>query len=244
MNCNDCQEPMDCCRDCDQPPEPVLPRCDIALIDGTYTNATITVEKGCITSVEKGKAPLYTPDLCCEPITVTRSAGSSDFDEPCDCPPGEKGDNATIAIGKIQTIGEGEPARVENSGTKTNAILDFYLPKGDQGSSGMSANGVTSDKGGLSIENGLITALPVAWPPVGLIEASSETPGVILTASNPDPTTGMVTLKVDVKGLVDQLTDKFTKELDDLQRAMETRINTLESKVSKLEGRSSSLTGL
>lgn len=41
-----------------------------------------------------------------------------------------KGKSATIKIGTVQN---GQNASVENSGTNTDAVLDFVLPKGDKG---------------------------------------------------------------------------------------------------------------
>lgn len=43
---------------------------------------------------------------------------------------GDKGDAATITIGDVQ---EGATAEVTNSGSRTDAILNFTLPKGDDG---------------------------------------------------------------------------------------------------------------
>ena len=53
---------------------------------------------------------------------------------------GEKGDKgdptATIEIGKVETIESTEEAQIKNAGTKTNLILDFYIPKGPKGEKG------------------------------------------------------------------------------------------------------------
>ena len=47
---------------------------------------------------------------------------------------GEKGDpTATIDIGNVKTIAPNEKAKIVNVGTKTNVILDVYLPKGEKG---------------------------------------------------------------------------------------------------------------
>ena len=46
---------------------------------------------------------------------------------------GASGENATIEIGKVTTGGPGTGAAVENTGTPTNATLDFTVPKGDTG---------------------------------------------------------------------------------------------------------------
>ena len=50
--------------------------------------------------------------------------------------PGEKGDpgeNATIAIGTVATGDPGTNVSVSNTGTPTNAVLNFTIPKGDPG---------------------------------------------------------------------------------------------------------------
>lgn len=46
---------------------------------------------------------------------------------------GETGDSATITIGTITTIEAGMEASVINTGTKTEAILNFKIPKGADG---------------------------------------------------------------------------------------------------------------
>ena len=46
---------------------------------------------------------------------------------------GEKGDGGTVTIQNVTTISPTEEARVENVGTKKDAILNFYLPKGEKG---------------------------------------------------------------------------------------------------------------
>lgn len=43
---------------------------------------------------------------------------------------GEKGSAATISIGSVSTVECGEEAAVENSGTETNAVLNFLIPRG------------------------------------------------------------------------------------------------------------------
>lgn len=48
-------------------------------------------------------------------------------------PKGEPGEAATVAVG---TVTGGATAQVTNSGTNTDAVLDFVLPKGDKGDTG------------------------------------------------------------------------------------------------------------
>ena len=52
-------------------------------------------------------------------------------------PQGDPGESATVAVG---TVTEGTTAQVNNSGTNTDAVLDFVLPQGPQGPKG---DGVT-----------------------------------------------------------------------------------------------------
>lgn len=39
----------------------------------------------------------------------------------------------TIAVGKVTTVDAGKDADVKNVGTSTKAVLDFYIPRGEQG---------------------------------------------------------------------------------------------------------------
>ena len=50
-------------------------------------------------------------------------------------PAGADGVSASISIGTVSTLPAGSPATVVNSGTETNAVLDFGIPQGIQGSS-------------------------------------------------------------------------------------------------------------
>jgi hypothetical protein len=49
---------------------------------------------------------------------------------------GEAGLNATIAVGSTVTGAAGTEASVENSGTASNAVLNFVVPRGDKGDTG------------------------------------------------------------------------------------------------------------
>lgn len=46
---------------------------------------------------------------------------------------GPAGSSATIAVGTVTTGNAGTNAVVTNSGTSTNAVLDFTIPRGDNG---------------------------------------------------------------------------------------------------------------
>lgn len=62
-------------------------------------------------------------------------------------PAGADGTAATVTIGTTTTLPEGSSATVTNSGTSSAAVLNFGIPKGDTGTSGV---GITtlSDSGG------------------------------------------------------------------------------------------------
>lgn len=49
---------------------------------------------------------------------------------------GQVGPGATIIIDTVTTIDPTEPARVVNAGSETNAVLQFYIPHGAQGTPG------------------------------------------------------------------------------------------------------------
>lgn len=49
---------------------------------------------------------------------------------------GEPGDNATINVGSVTTLEPGQEATVQNTGTETNAVLAFGIPKGETGATG------------------------------------------------------------------------------------------------------------
>lgn len=57
---------------------------------------------------------------------------------------GEKGDSGLSATVRIGNVTSGETASVTNSGSSTNAIFNFVLPKGDKGDKGDKGNPGTS----------------------------------------------------------------------------------------------------
>lgn len=62
--------------------------------------------------------------------------------------PGEDGVAATIQIGTVSTLEPGEQATVENVGTENAAILNFGIPKGEQGEPGTGGGGQGVPAGG------------------------------------------------------------------------------------------------
>lgn len=62
--------------------------------------------------------------------------------------PGEDGVAATIQVGKVTTLEPGQQATVENVGTENAAILNFGIPKGEQGEPGTGGGGQGVPAGG------------------------------------------------------------------------------------------------
>lgn len=63
-------------------------------------------------------------------------------------PQGERGTNATVYIGTTSTLNPGTQATVYNSGTDSNAVLNFGIPRGEKGETGATgATGATGPAG-------------------------------------------------------------------------------------------------
>ena len=66
------------------------------------------------------------------------------------------GPGSTVNVGSTTTIAGGSPAVVANSGTVTDAIFDFQIPKGEKGEDGAAVN--QGDKGEPFVYNDFTTA--------------------------------------------------------------------------------------
>ena len=63
-------------------------------------------------------------------------------------PQGERGTNATVYVGTTSTLAPGSQATVYNSGTDSNAVLNFGIPQGAKGDTGATgATGATGPAG-------------------------------------------------------------------------------------------------
>lgn len=232
MTCN--QLPTDCTpTPCSDIPEtPCQCQCgNIALPDGRYENATIVVEKGCITVVEKGSYPLYTPDVCCS--GAGSGGGSGAQGEQGE--KGEPGENATISIGTVNTLSPGSKATVRNVGSETHAIFDFGIPEGKQGESGANPNGVTKDAGGIFIQQGSIVGLPATWPPVLYLLTQSATDGVVMEATAPDEKTGMVTLSIDLNKFNTVLREYIDTQIANASSNLQTQITAINTALQSMQ---------
>lgn len=56
---------------------------------------------------------------------------------------GPQGDAATIAVGTVTSVPNGQPASVSNSGSPNAAVLDFEIPEGEKGEPGSNGTGWT-----------------------------------------------------------------------------------------------------
>lgn len=68
-------------------------------------------------------------------------------------PPGEKGDKGDAATIVIGTVESSDVARVTNSGSGTDAILNFGLPKGDRGNAATIQVGTVTSGSSASVSN-------------------------------------------------------------------------------------------
>lgn len=233
MTCNTLETNCAPCQDCTQEPvEPCQCKCgNITLPDGRYEHATIVVEKGCITVVEAGEIPLYTPDVCCAGTGAGGGSGTQG-------PPGDKGEpgeNATVSIGTVSTLAPGSKATVVNTGTLTNAVLDFGIPAGQQGASGANPNGVTKDAGGIGIQQGAIVSLPATWPPALYILAEAVTAGVSLEATAPDSNTGIVNLSLNMAEYDTVLREYINTQIGNASTNLQTQITALNTALQSLQ---------
>lgn len=233
MSCN-CPEPMDCCAQCPEPPAPVLPRCNIALPDGVFINATVTVEGGCITSVATGRPPQYSPSTCCD-------GGGGGGGEPGAPgprgPAGRDGSNASISIGQVNTVAAGQPARVVNTGTATNAVLNFYIPAGQEGQSGANAHGVSDSSAGIVFQDGALTSLPAAWPPALAFTATAMPSEVGISVSQPAASNGVVNIELELTTFRNAINNWVEIKIAEATDPLEARIIELETKLAALTTR-------
>lgn len=64
---------------------------------------------------------------------------------------GERGESAlTFRIGSVT---QGDVPNVTNSGTQTDVVLDFVIPKGEKGDTGDTGSGTTINVGGFAVDN-------------------------------------------------------------------------------------------
>lgn len=91
-------------------------------------------------------------------------------------PQGEKGadgKSATITIGTVTTVSPDTPASVTNTGTETNAVFDFEIPKGADGSTSLPIASETT-LGGVKGISKTTEEIPVAIDETGKMYVPSQ----------------------------------------------------------------------
>jgi len=238
MPCTDQSRDCQPCQDCPPTPDPILPRCnDLILPSGTFVNATVVVDNGCIIQLLNGQPMLYQPDSCCAPVGTPGEGGNG-----LPGPQGPGGAAATITVAGVESLAPGEQAFVQNLGTSSAASLLFGIPRGEDGTDGESDTGVTDDRAGIEIEKGVIKTLPVTWPPVLRVDINPvDVAGVELQQSK-DPN-GVVTmtltmgpydsdLRQDVSDTIAAALAPLQQQIIDLQNLVQTQqieISTLQA---------------
>ena len=231
-----CKDPLTACcpGNCQNTPDPVMPRCDIPLNDGSFTNATVVVQGGCIIGVNSGELPVFEVDECCD------DAGGGGGGGDCDCIDGKDGRDGvspTISIGDVNTLSADSDPTVWATGSGSSVILNFGLPRCDCDSVGGGGceNGIVYDEsGGLIIEEGCVTGYTPDWPPLLNLDFQ-------VNAGSPQKVTFMVTKSsgtATVNADFTQLINDYQGQINALEQAigvLESTILTLQSNVSSLQ---------
>lgn len=236
MACND--KPTNCapCQDCGTAPQPVLPRCqDVALTPGTYRNATVSVNaQGCISVVEAGTADPYTPDPCCAPL-----GGGGEGEQGLPGPKGDPGRAATVVVGTVTTGAAGTPATVQNVGSNTAAVFDFVIPRGTPGANGETTTGVTYSGPDMEIADGAIQELGINWPPVLLVQTTTNPSTIAFTATK-STSTGILTLALDMSAYDTALRAELQQQIDEQQlevESLQTAVEALQTSLADMAAR-------
>lgn len=126
-----------------------IPRGDAGQ-DGTDgTDATVSV--GTVTTGAAGSSASVTNSGTSGAAVFNFTIPKGDQGDPgTDGSNGIDGSAATISIGTITTGAAGSSANVSNSGTSNAAVLDFTIPKGDDGAATVSIGTVTTGNAGSS----------------------------------------------------------------------------------------------
>ena len=107
---------------------------------------------------------------------------------------GDPGEAATIQIGDVTASDPGSNPKVTNSGTEQNAILNFVLPRGQQGPQGIPGEGVTfgayssfpnpGQANVLYVDNTVNPARAYVWNGTAYVPAGGGIPASSVTYNN------------------------------------------------------------
>jgi len=127
------------------------------------TPATVTVGST-NTSAPGGNAAVTNSGTASDAIfdfTIPRGAAGPKGDtgaQGAQGPKGDDGDNAAISIGSTNTGAEGSNATVTNSGTTTNAVLNFTIPRGATGPAANLGTSAAEDLGTAAVGSSALAA--------------------------------------------------------------------------------------
>lgn len=141
---------------------------------------------------------------------------------------GPQGPGATIEVGTVSTTAYGNPVQITNSGTETDAVLDFVIPQGKPGEQTTKMSLLTLDT---------ITTQTAEYPVPAVGDVGSTAWGKIVKFFNDIKTA--VTGKVDKTSIVNNLTSTSTdKPLSAAQgKALKDSLGTTNSNVSGVSNR-------
>lgn len=107
---------------------------------------------------------------------------------------GDPGEAATIQVGTVTASDPGSNPQVTNSGTEQNAVLNFTLPRGEQGPQGIPGEGVTfgayssfpnpGQKNVLYVDNTVDPARAYVWNGMEYVPAGGGIPASSVTYNN------------------------------------------------------------
>ena len=160
-------------------------------------------------------------------VTLTStvdSSGNKNNNFTFNIPQGQQGNTGALTIGTTTTVLPNVPASVTNTGTSTNAILNFSIPKGEKGDKGDDGDSYSAMGTLISLLTG---AAATAFGNL-LTNALNALMNSLGLSSPPDPTQ-----QQEIQALAD-LISNMQNEINNLQSRMSTaegEITTLQSEM-------------
>lgn len=195
--------------------------------DGTFTNATVVVSGGYITSVYSGKPFEYNPPVCGGAAGVGGGSVSNTIIINKDAKSGEAGQIQSVSA---QSVPYGQPINVVNKGTPTKADLLFSFPESAPIDPSTILNSVTGSNNAVTVNSGLVTDISTgAYFITGadlVINGASITGSATIDPVNKDH----LHITLDTTNIDTQMSN-----LMNTLEQQQASIQTLESRVSALE---------
>ena len=119
--------------------------------------------------------------------------------------PGRDGISPTINIGTVTTLNAGSPATVTNVGSDSNVILDFGIPRGNQGETGEAGTDGTDGVDGITPTVTIGSTTTVSYDSPASVSNSGSSTDVILNFEIPQGIPGDDSNCLSVPTIVDSL---------------------------------------